>query len=640
MTLPYPNISAAAAVRTPVNVGFVANDNTGDALRTAFTRNNARDAGLEVGLDQAKSNFDSLEARTTSLEGSALFFNWRGDWATATAYVYTPGVRRDIFRDAATGDVYVVLQSHTSGSLAADEAAGRIVLNTDQGRADMVNFNWTPPVLNENKVDWGLHTARSGISLLRFVNPVHWPDVLAGVSTVDLSYAFTAAMLYFSTNGGGTLQIPPGQYTITGTVYCDTSGVEILGAGAAATVIRYTGTGSAFEFASTHFSGVKSLQILHTNNASTGYAVRFIKTETTGCFFSFAKDLYIVNPFNGIEILTCTETRVSGIHLRSARGDYGIRFRGTGSGFDGSYRAVISDVVCDVAGNGNTVIKWICHDSWAYSLVVSKVTGLYGGVALVMQDTANTGSSYPIWCFAEDLEADHNSLAGVLLFSGEGFFCVHSWIGSTTAGSGVVVDAGFRGEVSLTSSRVMGCYFHGVLIQAGPVNVRISGCMIGDNGVQAPNVHHGIAVVGGASRFFITNNTIGDLPGVAGNSQAYGIFLLAGATTDYIISDNELTGNMTGAIDDGSTGTNGLISKNLGYEPAPSNVTVTASPMVYRAGHTEESLFVRGGTVLAIQSPTGVLYYSNTTNVCMPLAPNQQVVIIYTAAPSISRAPK
>lgn len=130
MTLPYPNISAAAAARTPVDVGSAANDGTGDPLRTAFILSNARDAGLEAAIDQAAANFSAVDTRLTSLEGSAMFWNMRGDWATATAYVYTPGVRRDVFRDAATGDMYVTLVSHTSTSLAADQAAGKIA-NSD-----------------------------------------------------------------------------------------------------------------------------------------------------------------------------------------------------------------------------------------------------------------------------------------------------------------------------------------------------------------------------------------------------------------------------------------------------------------------------------------------------------------------------
>lgn len=125
MTLPYPDISAAAAARTPVNIGAAANDNTGDPLRQAFARMNARAAGLEAAVDQADANFDNLEGRTTLVEGSALFLNPRGDWVTGTPYVYTPGVRRDWFMK--DGSPYLVAVSHTAGTFATDLSTGKVI---------------------------------------------------------------------------------------------------------------------------------------------------------------------------------------------------------------------------------------------------------------------------------------------------------------------------------------------------------------------------------------------------------------------------------------------------------------------------------------------------------------------------------
>ena len=47
--------------------------------------------------------------------------DWKGDWVTATDYV-----NYDIFRDASTASVYYVLTAHTSTSIAADLASGKI----------------------------------------------------------------------------------------------------------------------------------------------------------------------------------------------------------------------------------------------------------------------------------------------------------------------------------------------------------------------------------------------------------------------------------------------------------------------------------------------------------------------------------
>ena len=143
MALPFPDITQATAP-TPVNIGLAPNDNLGDPLRTAFTFVNARAAGLESATARAKTNFDSLDARATAVEGRAttleggfLYLNWRGAWATATAYVFTPAVRRDYFVGP-DGTAYVVLQSHTSTSIAADLTSGVIGdIDSIQLRADL-----------------------------------------------------------------------------------------------------------------------------------------------------------------------------------------------------------------------------------------------------------------------------------------------------------------------------------------------------------------------------------------------------------------------------------------------------------------------------------------------------------------------
>lgn len=66
--------------------------------------------------------FDSLGNAAASNQ----FGTWRGNWATATAYN-----ARDIFRDTATNNLYIVLTNHTSTTIAADFAANRIALVID-----------------------------------------------------------------------------------------------------------------------------------------------------------------------------------------------------------------------------------------------------------------------------------------------------------------------------------------------------------------------------------------------------------------------------------------------------------------------------------------------------------------------------
>ena len=91
-----------------------------------------------VAAESVAETLNSFDSRLDSLEGSALFLNNRGDWLTGTEYVYEAGVRRDVFRDPVSGNVYATLVTHTSTSIASDLAAVKIAdMEALQVRVDL-----------------------------------------------------------------------------------------------------------------------------------------------------------------------------------------------------------------------------------------------------------------------------------------------------------------------------------------------------------------------------------------------------------------------------------------------------------------------------------------------------------------------
>ena len=234
MALPYPNIAAAAAWRTAVAVGASANDGTGDPLRTAFIRSNARDEGLELAVDQAAANFTDLDTRTTSLEGSALFMNPRGEWVTGTNYVFTPGVRRDWF--TYLGNAYVVAQTHTAGVFATDESAGRFFPSDAAQMYTDLHADITAV-----RTDLGVTGTGKGTQMVEHRYPGSGVDV--DVDTVldrevwvegyiqaagDATAWFNAALSAMAARGGGVVRFS-GNYQIDGTVDIP-SNVSLIGA--------------------------------------------------------------------------------------------------------------------------------------------------------------------------------------------------------------------------------------------------------------------------------------------------------------------------------------------------------------------------------------------------------------------------
>lgn len=207
-------------------------------------------------------------------------------------------------------------------------------------------------------------------------------------------------------------------------------------------------------------------------------------------------------------------------------------------------------------------LYWIVMDNYANSLTVlggALING-YGGFR--MQDTANTGSSRPLWAFLYDLEIDHPYAVGCDLVSGAGFLMQTGWIGSTYLGNGIQIASTYIGEVSVEGSRIVANGQHGILVNGG-VDTKVSNSLLCNNGVNGPSgTYHGIAVANSITRFSIQDNTTGlDVFG-ASTLQGYGINI--GTGCDYfVVTGNVSRSNATGAVNNGSgTSTSKIVANN------------------------------------------------------------------------------
>ena len=333
-------------------------------------------------------------------------------------------------------------------------------------------------------------------------------------------------------DAGGVVTIPRGRYAITSPITVRGNNTRIVGDGAfnGGSWVGYAGTGAAFVFDGCQHCSIENVWITGDGVAdSTG--IRFKDT-----FVGEADNVRIDQMGNGIDVFGATETVLDEVTLRSLHGSYGVRFSGDAT--HKSYRAVIDDLRADnpreSMGDAGDAVTWILHDSYAYSLVVDKAAVLNGGYGYRMTDSISDGQSYPMWLFATDLETDHNQHAGLMLEHGEGVQVSTSWLGSTLAGDAVHIGSGFRGEVSIGQSRIMGASGNGVYIGATR-DVLLTGNQIGDNGGNG-------VVLDGTYTASIIGNRIGDLVGVAGNSQEYGIYQ-TGAVGELVTVGNILSGN-------------------------------------------------------------------------------------------------
>lgn len=380
-------------------------------------------------------------------------------------------------------------------------------------------------------------------------------------STLDHTAVILRAME--SMPKGGILDYPAGTINGTGAIATNVNGFTHRGEGREATkFVQKSPTSDSFVFNSTQFSGVKGMTISNATKPTAGWAVRFMKTGQYGCFFGEAEDLLLQDVFNCVDLNAATESRVKKLHMRRPHGTNGVRFKGVGGDHSAAYRAELEDCVGDTDNNGNDSIVWYTQDSYAYSMVVNKCTGLNGGKLFTQTDTANTGNSFPMWCYAWDFEGDHNKGNSIELIAGEGFVMSGSWIGSSLGGGGIVVAPSHRGEVDISTTRIMGNYHNGILVQGGPVEVSIHDNTIGANSQIGAGQCHGIIMGSNASRFRIRDNRIGSLAS-GGASQGYGVFVMGGASSDYHIVGNSVSGNLSGGVMNGALSPTGVVSGNI-----------------------------------------------------------------------------
>lgn len=412
----------------------------------------------------------------------------------------------------------------------------------------------TPAVKSELRAN--LLRAKVEIEALQAAAPVSARNYGAvGNGTTDDTAAIQAAL-----NTGFSVDLGHGNFLYSSPLTMTAAGQELYGDSPWTCVLEWAGASvNTIIIKDNQYQRVRDLMIRPKAGQpllTAGYAVEMLRGVAQPLLPELCRVL-IYGMFNGVKMTSVTEGVLTDVLLWALRGTRGVLFNGT-VGF-ASYAATLTRLRTG-GMETNTSIILVDQNSLGHSLRMDKCVLLYGGVGFRMGDDINNGTSYPLWCIGNGNECDHNQ-TGVSLQGGEGFNWTTSWIGSALLTHGYEITSTYRGEATLDNTRVMGNKQHGVFINGG-VDNHIRGCQIGDNSVSTPGVYHGINIGANVSRFYLHNNRAGDLVGVAGNVQGYGVNIATGASDFYLVQGNMMTGNATGEINDGGTGLNKVVQKN------------------------------------------------------------------------------
>lgn len=419
----------------------------------------------------------------------------------------------------------------------------------------------------------------------------------------------------------GEIFFPPGTYKVSSSLTTISgNGITVRGSGRQVTTIAMSAaTGDVMTF-SGQFSGVESMTFSPSVFRTSGYEI-----VVTGGFSNKLKDLFITFGYRGINIKSTAQALISNINMRYFTGDVGIYFDGTVSassyglwlenivtdnppvytinsaniktwatttaynqgdtfiangwlwqvttaGTTGSSAPAAPSTTswCTTSvANGSAQVRalstntlaWIVMDNYSNSIAAKSVALINGYRGFVMQDTANTGTSYPSWAFFYDLETDHCYGAGVDLQAGLGFDMTVSYLGSTLNGNGLQVGASFKGEVNVSNSRIVANGQYGILINGG-TETKIANNFVCNNSVNAAS-YHGIAIAVAVSRFTIQNNTTGIIAPFTSTNQQYGVYIATGASDYYAVQGNVGYSNAVGSVTDGGSGTHKSVTGNV-----------------------------------------------------------------------------
>lgn len=168
----------------------------------------------------------------------------------------------------------------------------------------------------------------------------------------------------------------------------------------------------------------------------------------------------------------------------------------------------------------------------------------------------------------------------------------NSWASSHT-GNGITIDnagSGLLKSIIFDDMHIFGNGDKGILIN----NASVDSVIIANSQI-AGNTGAGIQIAGNASNVIIHGNQIGAYAGFSGNAFG-GIYISATGLNHAQILDNQLAGNTSFAISNGSGAiTTNRIADNDGYNPvgATAAASVPASPGTVCAGPSPETHYLK-----------------------------------------------
>jgi hypothetical protein len=476
---------------------------------------------------------------------------------------------------AHTGDV-----TNSAGSLALTIAANAVTnAKAAQMAANTLKGNNTGATANA--ADLTVAQVKTLLSIEICVKDPAYAAVGDGVANDTAAFVAAAAT-------GKVFYVPPGDYLISSAVTLTNSMV-----GQSKSNTRIIVSGSAYDAFTLNAdrAGIDNITITSASQRSSGAFVavaagkrsNYVRNALTSNGFTAVKvgNGAVITDIEDVEILDTTATTGVAIDIQGGSDTY------------------ITNVVVDASGTQPLAGLRVQSGSGIW---VTDTDIIHAGTPVLI----NPGAGQTVtWLFFSGFAADTSSGSGIKVAptasgSVRGLFVDNSWTATCDRGihldnTGGTIDGVFVSDTQILNNLKQGAY----VVDAD--SVKFSTCTVAGNSGSSNGTYAGIEFVDNVTGWEVSHCRIGGAAGFAA-SHSYGI--LVGATNDnYSIASNDLRGNVTGPISNGSSSAaTTSIRDNLGNTGDKSTVGPTSSV------DSEIALFSgTTGDVLKRAAMTGVL---------------------------------
>lgn len=369
--------------------------------------------------------------------------------------------------------------------------------------------------------------------------------------------------------GGGRVQLSEGTFTIAATITMpgNRSGIHLAGMGQRATYIQLPASSAldAIQMgdnvtASESFS-VRDLSILGGATPSAGYGINARLVN-----LSQIQNVRVEGCYNGIQVLSCVDVWISHTVVRDMAATLGIGINIDGTVANPDNNIFLSNVFIDRVSTGNALLGLninCCDGFWWNNGLIGHCTYDIG-----VNPAGGSGGTLVQFLMFTNVYADVSGTAALFLVSSATqvirsvVFTGCHFSGGTTDGI-LTSGAGTIDGVSFVGCEINGNGQRGINHASGG-NIDIEGCHIAGNSSSSSGTYDAILVAAGLTRFAVRNCRIGPINNFA-NTQKYAINIATGASDRYVLTGNDVYGNVTGGISDGGSGTDKQIRHNIGY---------------------------------------------------------------------------